>query len=186
MERSQLEHIIRAAAAILDTDEFIVVGSQSILGAHPDAPASLKVSIEADLYPRLHPERSEALAAIGELSPFHDTFNIYADGVSEETATLPEGWRDRLVKVQNKNTNGATAWCLDPTDLAIAKHVAGRDKDIAFTAAMAQHGMIDASAFVERLKTVDLTPEHRDRVLARFGAQAAEAERLRKQGLPNP
>ena len=79
MERSQLEHIIRAAAAILDTDEFIVVGSQSILGAHPDAPASLTVSIEADLYPRLHPERSEALAAIGELSPFHHTFNIYAE-----------------------------------------------------------------------------------------------------------
>ena len=79
MERSQLEHIIRAAAAILDTDEFIVVGSQSILGAYPDAPASLKVSVEADLYPRLHPERSETLAAIGELSPFHDTFNIYAE-----------------------------------------------------------------------------------------------------------
>ena len=185
MERSQLEHIIRAAAAILDTDEFIVVGSQSILGAYPDAPASLKVSIEAHLYPRLHPERSEALAAIGELSPFHDTFNIYADGVSEETATLPEGWQDRLVKVQNKNSNGAIAWCLDPTDLAIAKHVAGRDKDVEFTAVMAQHGMIDASAFVERLETVDLAPEHRDQVLARFSAHAAKAERLRKQGQPN-
>ena len=177
MERSQLEHIIRAAAAILDTDEFIVVGSQSILGAHPNAPASLKVSIEADLYPRLHPERSEALAAIGELSPFHDTFNIYADGVSEETTTLPEGWRDRLVKVQNKNTNGATAWCLDPTDLAIAKHVAGREKDIEFTATMARHGLIDATAFVERLQTVDLTPEHRDRILARFRGHTATDRR---------
>lgn len=176
MERSQLEHIIRAAAAILDTNEFIVIGSQSILGAHPDAPASLKVSIEADLYPRWHPERSEALAVIGELSPFHDTFNIYADGVTEKTATLPKGWRDRLVKIQNENTNGATAWCLDPTDLAIAKHVAGREKDIQFTAAMALHGMIDGSAFVERLKTVDLTPEHRDRILARFAAQAAKTD----------
>ena len=181
MERSQLEHIIRAAAAILDTNEFIVVGSQSILGAHPDAPASLKASIEADLYPRLHPERTEALAVIGELSPFHDTFNIYADGVSENTATLPEGWQDRLVKIQNENTNGATAWCLDPTDLAIAKHVAGREKDIQFTAAMAQHGMIDGSAFVERLKTVDLAPQHRDQILTRYRAQTARANRLRKR-----
>lgn len=185
VERSQLEHIIRAAAAILDTDEFIVVGSQSILGAYPDAPASLKMSIEADLYPRLHPERSEALAAIGELSPFHDTFNIYADGVSEETSTLPDGWRDRLVKVQNKNTNDATAWCLDPTDLAIAKHVAGREKDIEFTETMAEHGMIDVPAFVERLQTVDLTHEHRHRILARFEAHTAKADRLHKQDLPD-
>ncbi len=36
MNRSQLEHIIRASAAILGTDQFVIVGSQSILGAyHP-------------------------------------------------------------------------------------------------------------------------------------------------------
>ena len=65
---------------------------------------------------------------MGELSPFFDAFGIFADGVSPETSKLPEGWRDRLVKVQNENTNGAIGWCLDPTDLAIAKHVAGEEE----------------------------------------------------------
>ena len=39
MKRRDLEHIIRAAADIADDDEIIVIGSQSILGAHPAAPA---------------------------------------------------------------------------------------------------------------------------------------------------
>ena len=62
------------------------------------------------------------------------------------------------------------------TDLAIAKHIAGREKDIQFTAAMARHGMIDESAFVERLETVDVPPGHRERVLGRFTAQVAAAK----------
>jgi len=38
MKRSQLEHLIRAAAAITNECEIVVVGSQSILGAVPAAP----------------------------------------------------------------------------------------------------------------------------------------------------
>ena len=51
MRRDQLEHIIRAAAAVTGENEFIVVGSQAILGQYPDAPAPLLISMEADLYP---------------------------------------------------------------------------------------------------------------------------------------
>ena len=40
---------------------------------------------------------------------------------------LPSGWRDRLVPLRNPNTRGATGWCLEVHDLAIAK-VAGREK----------------------------------------------------------
>jgi hypothetical protein len=50
MQRAQLEHIIRAAAAITGAQEFIIVGSQAILGAFPDAPAELLRSIEADIF----------------------------------------------------------------------------------------------------------------------------------------
>ena len=42
---------------------------------------------------------------------------------------------------------------------------------------MARHGLIDAPAFVERLQTVDLTPEHRDRILARFRGHTATDRR---------
>ena len=157
---------------MLGINEYIVVGSQSVLGAYPNAPEDLKVSMEADLYPPSDPGKAEVLSVMmGELSPFFDAFGIFADGVSPETSKLPEGWRDRLVKVQNENTNGAIGWCLDPTDLAIAKHVAGREKDIAFTEAMVRHGLIDRSAFLERLETVSVTPEHRQLIRNRFVGQ---------------
>ena len=48
MKRRELEHLIRAAAAVTDQVEIVVVGSQSILGAVPDAPAFLLQSREAD------------------------------------------------------------------------------------------------------------------------------------------
>ena len=55
--------------------------------------------------------------SIGEASMFHATFGYYAQGVSESTAVLPEGWRDRLVRFETPATNGAVAWCLEVHDL---------------------------------------------------------------------
>ena len=75
MKRRDLEHIIRAAASIAEDDEIVIIGSQAILGQHPDAPASLLVSMEADIYPKNHPERADLIdGSIGEGSFFHDTF----------------------------------------------------------------------------------------------------------------
>ena len=50
MTRTQLEHILRAAAGITGADRFVVIGSQAILGAHPDAPPELLVSAELDVF----------------------------------------------------------------------------------------------------------------------------------------
>jgi hypothetical protein len=50
--RRQLEHLLRAAGEIAADDEIVVIGSQAILGQFPDAPASMRVSVEADLFPR--------------------------------------------------------------------------------------------------------------------------------------
>jgi hypothetical protein len=95
MNRAQLEHIIRAAATIAHDDEIVIVGSQSILGQFPEAPAELLVSMEADVYPRGHPERWDLIdGSIGEGSPFHTTYGYYAQGVGPETAILPSGWAD--------------------------------------------------------------------------------------------
>ena len=49
MTREQLEHLIRAAAAITDDDAIVVIGTQAILGQFPEAPASMRASMEADL-----------------------------------------------------------------------------------------------------------------------------------------
>ena len=114
MTRHQLEHIIRAAAGNADAPDIVIIGSQSILGTYPDAPEELLVSMEADVYPKNAPDRSILIdGAIGELSVFHETFGYYAHGVDESTGVLPEGWQDRLVKVENDNTRGAVGWCLE-------------------------------------------------------------------------
>src|SRR5207253_5713772 len=105
MTRSELEHIIRAAGAIARDREIVVIGSQAVLGQYPDAPAALLASMEADVFPLNHPERADKIdGAIGEGSRFHEQFGYYAQGVGESTATLPKGWRKRLVRVRNENT----------------------------------------------------------------------------------
>lgn len=71
MKRRELEHVIRAACQIADDDELVILGSQAILGALPDAPASLLVSNEADVYPKNRPDRADLIdGTIGEGSPF--------------------------------------------------------------------------------------------------------------------
>lgn len=48
MRREDLEHVVAAAANVVGEDEFVVVGSQAVLGSHPDAPDTLLRSLEAD------------------------------------------------------------------------------------------------------------------------------------------
>lgn len=157
MNRAQLEHIIRAAAGNADADDIVVVGSQAILGSFPDAPAELLESMEADVFPRDKPHESILIdGGIGELSPFHETFGYYAHGVDETTATLPKGWRERLVPIRNENTRGATGWCLEVHDLAVSKLIAGREKDIAFLAALFRHRLASPEIVRERLGQIAL------------------------------
>lgn len=159
MTRAQLEHLIRAAAAIVDDDSIVVLGSQAILGQYPDAPEAMRVSVEADLFPLHHPERADAIeGSIGELSPFHETFGYYAEGVHESIAMLPEGWKERLVVVQNDNTRGARGLCLEIHDLLVAKTLAGREKDITFLNAAAEHGLARRDLLLERLEAVNAEP----------------------------
>jgi hypothetical protein len=153
--REQLEHLLRAAGDLADDDEIVVIGSQAILGQFPDAPQSMRVSAEADLYPLNHPERADLIdGSIGELSPFHETFGYYAQGVAEGTAKLPAGWRERLVVIQNRNTRGVKGLCLEVHDLLVSKAIAGREKDVSFLVDAARHRMADADLLLERLDTV--------------------------------
>ena len=164
MNRAALEHILRAAAAITNDREFVVIGSQAILGQYPQAPDSLLASIEADVYPRHAPGRSDLVdGAIGELSLFHQTFGYYAHGVDDTTATLPAGWADRLVPIENENTGGAVGWCLEAHDLALSKLVAGRERDVAFLLVLLRDGMVDSAVLAARL---DALPLAADRVTA--------------------
>jgi len=167
--RDQLEHIVRAAADIVKDDELIIVGSQAILGAFPDAPPALLVSNEADVYPKNKPELADLIdGTIGELSPFHETFGYYAHGVEEAMAILPEGWKDRLVPLYSDNTRGATGWCLEVHDLVVSKLVAGREKDVDFAREAVRHRLVAEDILRKRLAVTDLREELRSVVERRI------------------
>ena len=177
MTRAALEHILRAAFAITNERDFIVIGSQAVLGQYPNAPDRLLASIEVDLYPRYAPEKSDLVdGAIGELSAFHQTFGYYAHGVDEATATLPSGWAGRLVPVQSENTGGATGWCLEVHDLAASKLAAGRERDIEFLEVLLQEGMVDPSVLGSRLDGLPL-PDDRGQALRERLARLVTAGR---------
>lgn len=164
MRREQLEHLIRAAAAITNEYEIVVVGSQSVLGAVPNAPEDLLLSMEADMYPLHRPELADLIeGSIGEGSSFQAQFGYYAEGVGPETAKLPMGWQSRLVRVQNQNTDGKIGYCLEPHDLAAAKLAAGREKDWPFVLKMLRAGIIHCEVLLTRLHTLPVPPVVRER-----------------------
>jgi len=165
MTRSELEHLIRASGAIADDDELIIIGSQSILAQFPEAPATLRASMETDLYPRNKPELADLVdGSIGEGSYFHEQFGYYAQGVGPNTAVLPVGWDDRLARIDNENTNGIAGLCLDVHDLAISKYVAGRPKDRAFTRELARQMMTKRKTLKQRLNATNISPKERTRI----------------------
>ncbi len=168
MQRSELEHIIRASGDIAKDDEVIIIGSQAILGQFPDAPKRLLRSMETDIYPRNKPELAEKVdGAIGEGSSFHELNGYYAQGVGPETAVLPSGWEDRLVRISNENTRGVTGLCLEVHDLAISKLVAGRTKDLEYVQELARNKMIRRAELINRLSVTELSDPQRELVHAR-------------------
>lgn len=172
MRRSELEHLIRAAGSIVGCEEVLVLGSQAVLGQFPDAPMSLLTSMEADVVPLGCPECSVVIdGAIGEGSIFQKTFGYYAHGVGEETAILPEGWRERLVEILNANTRAIRGLCLEVHDLAVSKLAAGRAKDLEFVRTLLHHRLADPETIIQRARTLA------DRDLA--GRVVARAEQLR-------
>ena len=157
MTREQLEHVIRAVAAITGDDEIVVIGSTSILGQFPNAPLEMLGSIEADVYPRNHPERFELIDVIGEMSRFQETFGYYADPVQHDLPRLPGGWQDRLIIVPVEGPAGRVrGLCLEVHDLVLSKYVAGREKDREFNRSAIRHRLVERGILAGRLDTLDI------------------------------
>ena len=156
MRREELEHIIRASGDVTDQYEFVIIGSQSMLGPVPRPEVVFTVSMEADIYPLQAPELADRIdGAMGEGSQFHQTHGYYAQGVGPDTATLPSNWMQRVHRVQNGNTNDRVGYCLDVLDLFLAKAAAGREKDREFCMALFEYGYV---APVQVLELVSLMP----------------------------
>lgn len=164
MKKQQLDHILRAAGRITGEKRFLIIGSQSLHGKCPDLPDDIARSAEVDLIANDNTDRTEWLNTIGQDSPFHETFGYYADPVDETAATLPKGWKGRLVNLAPGDTEGVKGLCLDPHDLAIAKYVARREKDRIFTRELALRGITERERLVALLNKTPVEEEMRQRI----------------------
>jgi len=164
VKKHQVDHVLRAAGDIVHDDQFVIIGSQSLHGRHPDIVDQLCISMEVDLFPKNKPEATDSLSAIGAYSRFHDTYGYYADPVGERTAVLPRGWKARLVNLAPGDTDGARGLCLDPHDLAISKYVARREKDIEFNRELARRRIVTPARLLELLEDTPIPAEDRARL----------------------
>jgi len=127
------------------------------------------MSIEVDIPPIADTNAQTARLAdliegvAGEFSSFEELHGFSIDGVDLDTAVLPEGWRDRLVTVQNANSAAPaaspqyTGWCRSGArqeSLCVAKLIAFRDKDLSFVGALLDDHLVDLEEARRRLGTV--------------------------------
>lgn len=173
MKKQQVDHVLRAAGRITGERQFIIIGSQALHGRYPDVADQILTSFEVDLIASEHVERTEWLNGLGVDSQFHETYGYYADAVDAGTATLPRGWKGRLVKLPTGDTDGVRGLCLDPHDLAIAKYAAFREKDLIFTLELARRGITSKAQLLTLLEHTQLSDELRARIRARIAADFA-------------
>jgi hypothetical protein len=94
MNRTQLEHVLRACGSIAGCREIVVIGSQALLASYPDAPEALLRSMEVDCYPLDDPAKADLIdGSIGELSPFHQAADLLAPALTP-----------RLESIKNRGT----------------------------------------------------------------------------------
>jgi Nucleotidyltransferase of unknown function (DUF6036) len=166
---------VKAIARLFRSDEVFIIGSQSILLSWPDAPVMMRTSGEIDAYPgnaRLWevarkeldpedaPEASEEIAVLfGEGSAFHRKHGFYIDGVDENTARVPQGWKNRAI-VRAVEIDGrivrAVAPC--PEDVVVSKLARLNEKDRDFIMAYHTARPLDPRLIEDRIKVTDLDP----------------------------
>jgi hypothetical protein len=180
VRREEFEHVIAAAANVTGQDEFVVIGSQAILGSYPDAPESMLRSMEADIYPAHSPSQADEIdGALGDGSNFHRSFGYFAHGVGPETAKPPAGWQRRLVRVhvppRRASDRSPVALCLEPHDLILAKCAAGRDRDWDFARDALRAGLVDADELLRRVASLPVSSEEQKQIRAMLAAIIGES-----------
>jgi hypothetical protein len=130
MELSDLQELFDQAKSLTGHNEFVVVGSLSILGVvrASEIPPRMLMSIDVDCFTRQDPARTvELTGALGEGSAFEASHGFYLDPISPSVPTLPENWQYRLIKVALANS--IVVFFLDPNDAAVSKYARSEPRD---------------------------------------------------------
>ena len=159
-----LKNAITVCSRATGDQEFIVVGSISILGAFPDAHSTLRQSVDIDLFPR-YEESGEKNSSIYRLfgpgSEFEADNGFYIEGVGRWTMmTALDGWEERMIPIETEE--GALGWCIAPIDLAFVKIEAGREKDIKYVGELFRSGIIQIDEMRESIRSLSSSMERID------------------------
>jgi hypothetical protein len=172
MNLPALQHIIRAAQALADDRDMLVLGSASLLASFPqlgNPEAPLAATFGADLCPDPFDELTGTMLdeAMGENRAYYLRHGYHADVLRDTILkTLPLGWRQRLVSVPGC----AAAHALEPHDLAAVKLLVGRAKDLALLGHLRIAGLIDAETVCIRLDLLEIPVERVPRLHSNFRA----------------
>ena len=120
-----------------------------------------------DVQPKNRPETVDTIdGSLGELSQFHQTHGFYVHGISIESANIPNNWEQRTVTIRDPiSTHGNTGLCIEAHDLAASKLAAYREKDKNFVRLLLIDKMIDVKILTERIKSLNVKEELRERLL---------------------
>ena len=181
MTKAEFEDLLKRAGKIAKDRDFFLIGSQSLRGTCPAIPRDFPKTIEADLYPKRHPQAWSLLRAeLGNQSKFFRQRGYYLDCVDPGLATLPDGWTERLIPFRTPRTGGVTAWCLDPNDLFASKLAAWREKDRQFLRAMLRRKLARPGIVKRRIEELPVSSSHRSELAELLVKLAAELPTQKK------
>lgn len=155
MNAPALFDLLAAAKAECGHTEYVLVGSVSVLGMSDVSaiPAGMTMSIDADCYTLTDPPRVFDLQArLGEGSDYHRLHGIYLDPVSPKLPTLPDGWQQRLIRVER---SGVTAHFLEPNDAAVSKLARAEPRDLRWVRAGVAAGLVSLPMVKLRMRTTN-------------------------------
>jgi len=158
---AELRFALDRCRELTGVTDFVIVGSQAILGSFPDASVALRTSQDIDLFVRrgATAEVNKLIyAKFGPESEFERQEGFYIEPMGEWVmmTSLP-GWQERLVKVEAPG--GAVGWCLSPLDIAYNKAEAGREKDIAYLTEMFRSGIVRPSEIKTAMNAAKTAPD---------------------------
>lgn len=182
MNRDQLFTLFERARQLSGHDDFVVIGSLSVLGLEEGGPIpdEMSMSIDVDCYTRADPDRVFDLAApLGESSVFHVEHGYYLDPVSPKLPSLPDGWEARMNRYER---DGLRIWFLDPNDAAISKYARSEPRDLRWIRAGILSGLVSLPTVRSRIgSTTFLDDDEARRVRSQVDVDSAWFETIRKR-----
>ena len=149
MNLQQLHTLLRKAKELCHHQEYVVVGSLSILGATKQPPREMVMSIDVDTYIKNDPGRTGQLQqSLGQGSMFEDDNGYYLDPISPDLPSFPQGWEQRLSR---EDFGDVIAYFIDPNDAAVSKYMRGEDRDMRWCRAGLKSDLLNIHIIEERI-----------------------------------